>query len=81
MKIKSVELETSYVIDTEDGKIYRRYGPDCWAELKTMSWEPVVFREELEESFQEYIKNRQQKRRNEALQKMYDNEEELGLDW
>lgn len=84
MKIKSVELETSYLIETEDEKIYRRYGSEFWEELvgrywEPISWEPVMFhknREILENLFQEYMKNKQ-----EALSKMYKNEEELGLDW
>lgn len=76
MKIKSVEIETSHIIETEEGVFYRRNGPDSWEELFGMSWETVVFRENLEEKFQKFMKNRQ-----EALNKMYENEEQLGLDW
>lgn len=78
MKIKSVELETSYCVDTENGEIFKRFSSGCWVQLYGESWEPLSYKdeEELEKLFQEYMKNKQ-----EALNKMYENEEELGLNW
>lgn len=83
MKIKSVELETSHCIETENDEIFKRFCSGCWVKLYGESWEPLSYKdeEEVEKLFQEYIKNKQQKCRSEALQKMYENEEELGLDW
>ncbi len=82
MKIKSVEMSISYVVETEERETYRRFGPDCWEQLMGMSWEPVLFHKDtefLENLFQEYTIERENRRQ--ALIRMYRNEEELGLDW
>lgn len=86
MKIKSVEMETSHIIDTGE-EYYRRWGPNSWQELMGESWEPVYYDKEetLEKLFQEYIRENRKlqkiKRQQEALRKMIENEEELGLNW
>lgn len=84
MKIKSVDTEIVYIIETEDGEFYRRSScNDWWERLYDMSWEFSPFNEEaeLEKLFQEYMKEKKLKLQQTALNRMYENEDELGLDW
>ena len=82
MEIKSVETEIVYIIETEDGEFYRRSGSMYWEKWTEQGWKIVPFETEIEGLFLSYkFKKREAEKRRKALDKIYENEGELGLDW
>lgn len=82
MKIKSVETEIVYIIETEDGEAFRRSGSMYWEKWTEQGWKIFPFETEIEGMFLSYkFEKREAEKRRKALDKIYENEGELGLDW
>lgn len=82
MKIKSVETERVYITETEDGETFRRTGAMYWEKWTEQGWKIFPFETEIEGLFLSYkFEKRETEKRRKALNRMYENEDELGLGW